>query len=1269
MRAYKTVADEFSMREQSSQSFAKRSFKDDALDSVVFAEGQQPASGIHLEYSIENGIEVGLEMDTAPNPQKNGTSGYRSKITSMPRRRRIIIIGLAILLGIILIVSISTVASKKRNTQTTSALNSRFKDKGRGEGGGAGNGDFVQSQINNIFLGDDVRLPPFSLLDPVQDLDRFGYDRPLSSTPSARLDPLTDQTTTRALPTNAWYQNMLRLEADEEPTKDHRVYTVPYVIDAAGSFAGIRAHNTRLEATPTQVKLAIDEPYGLTLGAMADVNSGFAVDVLDKGYSVHEATDLGLTLQWDSYMKSTLVRGSPYVTMIYDMSNRVVSEGVLPTMHWKLDTSELPIVDGSRTVDCRSEPVFTVERDLELAFFNSNQRWMLFFSRPVQLQCQNVPGTPTIFQVSESESNYDDSLLIIRGALIVSSSNTADDKEVFRESYTNQLKASADVFPGQSTSIALSFNEEADSARISFDWDAQTMSAGNANQMVSRNTDEMIMFALPHHRETLAGKVSPTLCTVSMMGSACLVEGNVWNMYETLPDVDFRAARHPDPLYVPILAEALLDDVRYQIPSNFQSGAADTYFSGKTTAKLARILLVNEEIQELCASNSDYLEACDDLELSGEEEITEALNQLRESVTVWVRTNSQSPFVYDNAWGGLVSCGCLYNNGECTNVFPECPAFTDQGLNFGNGFYNDHHFHYGYHIYAAAALAHFDSAWAVEYYEDVALLVRDYANPSQEDSAFPVFRNKDWYRGHSWAGGITKPMFGNIMNQESSSEAIMAYEAVALYGKTMASIFQDEGDTNKASVAKMMHNVGLTLTATEIRSTQKYWQVRQNVEDSKKIYPGAYTGNVVGILWETFAEYTTWFGNAPYLIYGIQLLPLTPISEARDGLEWANEIYGPLSESCNGLCVKEGWSIQVNAILATIGRVEEAVENILGVPSTAYEFAGGNGHSKSNTLWYITTRPGENSPSFESEEEDEIISNNEEEFETTSSNNEEEVDTTNGNEEDKEEEIETTSGNEEDEEEFETINGDEEEFETINENEEDFEIENEDEEDFETENEGEEDFETTNEDDEGFETENKDEEDIETINGDKDESVKIEIVEEDSNPTNGDGQQPDITGENDLFFDFDEVDLIEDLIIEDKIVDENFVSEKDNVSNENNNVVDEITAGDESSFNKNNGINVDGVNVDGVDDVEDNNADNVEVDENDFADDKTADEGVSCFNPTCTDEVLDTIAEGYSCRDRIQYLMDVLGKTELDACHQLAVLEYPAQCGFCRPFP
>jgi len=71
------------------------------------------------------------------------------------------------------------------------------------------------------------------------------------------------------------------------------------------------------------------------------------------------------------------------------------------------------------------------------------------------------------------------------------------------------------------------------------------------------------------------------------------------------------------------------------------------------------------------------------------------------------------------------------------------------------------------------------------------MLVRDIANPSSEDEYFPAFRHKDWYLGNSWASGI--PTVGgqpylNGRNQESSSEAIAAYEGVALFGYSMVSM-------------------------------------------------------------------------------------------------------------------------------------------------------------------------------------------------------------------------------------------------------------------------------------------------------------------------------------------------------------------------------------------------------------------------------------------------------------------------------------------------
>lgn len=86
----------------------------------------------------------------------------------------------------------------------------------------------------------------------------------------------------------------------------------------------------------------------------------------------------------------------------------------------------------------------------------------------------------------------------------------------------------------------------------------------------------------------------------------------------------------------------------------------------------------------------------------------------------------------------------------------------NSGADFGNTYYNDHHFHYGYHILAAALLGHLDPAWIDQNREYVNTLVRDIANPSKEDTYFPQWRNFDWYHGHSWAHGLYAAADGKV---------------------------------------------------------------------------------------------------------------------------------------------------------------------------------------------------------------------------------------------------------------------------------------------------------------------------------------------------------------------------------------------------------------------------------------------------------------------------------------------------------------------------
>ena len=88
--------------------------------------------------------------------------------------------------------------------------------------------------------------------------------------------------------------------------------------------------------------------------------------------------------------------------------------------------------------------------------------------------------------------------------------------------------------------------------------------------------------------------------------------------------------------------------------------------------------------------------------------------RLQTRLSVWF-DDRQNPLMYDVTWGGVVSCGCVGKQGPDQSQFDgwycsNSPRHKDCTINdimkeFGNGLYNDHHYHYGYWIYAAAVVA------------------------------------------------------------------------------------------------------------------------------------------------------------------------------------------------------------------------------------------------------------------------------------------------------------------------------------------------------------------------------------------------------------------------------------------------------------------------------------------------------------------------------------------------------------------------------------
>ena len=180
---------------------------------------------------------------------------------------------------------------------------------------------------------------------------------------------------------------------------------------------------------------------------------------------------------------------------------------------------------------------------------------------------------------------------------------------------------------------------------------------------------------------------------------------------------------------------------------------------------------------------------------------------------------------------------------------------------------NDHHFHYGYFIRAAAELGLRDPAWAAKerWGGMVDLLVSDIATAERGRADFPFLRNFDVYEGHSWASGVGMGAYGN--NQESSSEAINAWVGLILWAEVSG---------NAA-----LRDLGVYLYATEAEAISHYWfdihglvfapEYKQHHVEASMLFGSTYAHN-------------TWWTDEPRQIKGINLLPMATFSThlARD---------------------------------------------------------------------------------------------------------------------------------------------------------------------------------------------------------------------------------------------------------------------------------------------------------------------------------------------------------------------------------------------------
>ncbi|KAI1496689.1 glycoside hydrolase family 81 protein [Biscogniauxia marginata] len=424
----------------------------------------------------------------------------------------------------------------------------------------------------------------------------------------------------------------------------------------------------------------------------------------------------------------------------------------------------------------------------------------------------------------------------------------------------------------------------------------------------------LLMYALPHHVNSFdAGTkkaASAAKLQTTTKGIATGVVADSWTMVE--PNMPLSMDFAPwDPVTGPkknlkdaainIISQVAINELSQNVDA--QANQNSMYFSGKALAKFAGLCYtVNDLLKNPKAAQS-------------------GLANLKVAFTRFTSNKQQFPLYYESAWGGLVS-SATYQTGN-------------NGADFGNTFYNDHHFHYGYFIYAAAIIGYLDPSWLTKENVDyVNSLVRDIANPSPADKYFPVFRNFDWYHGHSWAHGLYETADGK--DQESSSEDAMHAYAIKMWGKTI-----------KDGNMEARGNLILSIVA---RSLNEYYLYTAG----NTVQPAEFVGNkVAGILFENKCDHTTYFGSRPEYVQGIHMLPLLPSTKLTRPAGFVREEWATYFDNGRADAVDGGWKGILYANLATVD--PRAAWDFF----TARDFDRGWLDGGASLAWYMAYAAGE----------------------------------------------------------------------------------------------------------------------------------------------------------------------------------------------------------------------------------------------------------------------------------------------------------------------
>ena len=324
----------------------------------------------------------------------------------------------------------------------------------------------------------------------------------------------------------------------------------------------------------------------------------------------------------------------------------------------------------------------------------------------------------------------------------------------------------------------------------------------------------------------------------SIRGELKLLAANTFSTERTfqgiLPTLPSLGLKSPD------FDPAILHGKITQIARDSLPTWTDSYNEGQLMNRLIQTARIANETGDIAARDS----------------IIETVKQRLEDWLTFENGEVAFLFHYSSTWSALL--GYPAGHGQDTNL-------------------NDHHFHWGYFIHAAAFIEQFQPGWAEEWGPMVNLLVRDAASPQRDDALFPFLRNFSPFAGHSWANGFATFPFGN--DQESSSESMQFHSSLIHWG----SITGDDS----------IRDLGIYLYTTELSAIEEYW-----LDINKRTFKPGYGYSVASRIWGNGYDNQTFFTGDIAAAYGIELYPIHGGSlYLGEHLDYAEQLWAEMASN------------------------------------------------------------------------------------------------------------------------------------------------------------------------------------------------------------------------------------------------------------------------------------------------------------------------------------------------------------------------------------